>query len=93
LENDFYGVTSAGEVTYAAGRSTEGGPNAQKHATLVEQYVSGHWTVMPTPNPGGAGGENGFGGISATPGGPVWAVGSFKTSSSSNQTLIERYVP
>jgi hypothetical protein len=45
FENDFYGVTSDGKVTYAAGRSTESDPNAQKHATLVEQYVDGRWSV------------------------------------------------
>jgi hypothetical protein len=93
FENDFYGLTSAGKTTWAAGRSADSDPNVQNHVTLVEQLVHGRWTVMPTPNPGGTGGDNGFGGISAAPGGPVWAVGTYKTSSSANQTLIERYVP
>lgn len=93
FENDFYGVTSAGATVWAAGRSTDDQPNVQNHVTLVERFVAGHWTVVPSPNPGGAGGDNGFGGISATPEGPVWAVGAFKTSASANQTLIERFVP
>jgi hypothetical protein len=93
FENDFYGVTSADGVVWAAGRSTDDQPNVQNHVTMIQRFTNGHWTVVPTPNPGGAGGDNGFGGIAATPGGPVWAVGAFKTSSSANQTLIERYVP
>lgn len=93
FENDFYGVTSAGGTVWAAGRSTDDQPNVQNHVTLVERLAAGHWTVLPSPNPGGAGGDNGFGGISATPDGPVWAVGAVKTSTSANQTLIERFVP
>jgi hypothetical protein len=92
-ENDFYGVTSLGGVTWAAGRSTDSDPNVQNHASLIESFVNGQWTVQPTPNPGGAGGDNGFGGIAAAPNGTVWAVGAYHTANSSNETLIERYVP
>ncbi|HJP77457.1 MAG TPA: alkaline phosphatase family protein [Pseudonocardiaceae bacterium] len=92
-ENDFYGVTSLGGMAWAAGRSTDSDPNVQNHVTLIESLVNGRWTVQPTPNPGGAGGDNGFGGIAAAPNATVWAVGAYRTASSSNETLIERYVP
>ena len=48
---------------------------------------------MPTPNPAGSGGTAGLGGISEAPSREVWTVGVYKTSSSANQSLIERYVP
>jgi uncharacterized membrane protein len=92
-ENQFYGVTSSGGNVFAAGWTADSQPNVQSHSTLVEMLSHGQWTVMPTPNPGGSGGTNGLGGISAAPDGQVWAVGSYTTATSSNQTLIERYVP
>ncbi|MGH9061666.1 MAG: hypothetical protein ACRDZY_19465, partial [Acidimicrobiales bacterium] len=94
--NDFYGVTTAGGpaggTAWAAGRSTDLVSDAQ--TTLVETLGrDGRWRVVPTTNPGGAHGSNGFGGITATPTGTLWAAGSWTDGTVSNRTLIERYVP
>ena len=90
-ENDFYAVDAAGGQAFAAGRVTD--PLTDLTGTLVETLNGGRWTVMPTPNPGGDGGSGGFGGVSIASDGSAWAVGVFTTATSSNQTLIERYVP
>jgi hypothetical protein len=89
-ENQFYAAASLGNTAWAAGWSADNQPNVQNHSTLIEKLSAGHWTVLPTPNPGV---NNGLGGISAAPNGELWAVGSYKTSTSTNRTLIEHYVP
>jgi hypothetical protein len=60
---------------------------------LAETLRDGQWSIVPTPSPGGSGGTGGLGGVSVLPSGETWAVGAYTTSSSSNQALIERYVP
>jgi hypothetical protein len=89
-ENQFYAAASLGNTAWAAGWSADSQPNVQNHSTLIEKLTAGHWTVLPTPDPGV---NNGLGGISAAPSGDLWAVGSYKTDTSSNRTLIEQYVP
>jgi hypothetical protein len=59
----------------------------------VESLHNGAWTVAPAPNPGGSDGGGGFGGVSTLPDGSAWAVGAYNTATSSNQSLIERFVP
>jgi Phosphoesterase family len=90
-ENDFYAVAAANGAAWAAGRTTD--PATDLTSTLIETLKNGAWSIVPTPNPGGPGGSAGFGGVATAPGGESWAVGVFTTSSSSNQTLIERYMP
>jgi hypothetical protein len=88
-ENQFYAAASLGNTAWAAGWSADSQPNVQNHSTLIEKLSAGHWTVLPTPNPGV---NNGLGGVSVAPNGDLWAVGSYKTGTSSNRTLIEQYI-
>jgi hypothetical protein len=90
-ENDFYAVTASGVDAWAAGRTTDRASDL--NGPLVETLRNGTWTTMPTPNPAGSGGTAGLGGISEAPSREVWTVGVYKTSSSANQSLIERYLP
>jgi hypothetical protein len=90
-ENDFYAVSAAGDHAWAAGRITDRATDAT--SPLVESLHNGAWTVVPAPNPGGSDGGGGFGGVSTLPDNSAWAVGAYNTATSSNQTLIERFVP
>ena len=90
-ENDFYSLTASGAGAWAAGRITN--RTTDHTSPLVETLRAGAWSASPTPNPAGAAGDAGFGRISVASDGEVWAVGSYKTASSANRALIERYVP
>ena len=90
-ENDFYGLDAAGGSAWAVGRVTD--RSTDLTSPLAETLSHGTWSVVPTPAPGGAGGTGGFGGVTVTDGGQAWAVGAYTTSSSANQSLIERWVP
>jgi hypothetical protein len=90
-ENDFYAVAADGQTALAAGRTTD--PVTDAASTLIETLKNGARAVVPTPNPGGSGGTAGLGGVAIGSGGQAWAVGVYTTSSSSNRTLIERFVP
>jgi hypothetical protein len=68
-EQDLFAATTAGDgSTYAAGWFL-----GSSEQTLIEHSVNGQWTIDPTPDPGT--GDNGFAGITAVPGGGLWAVG------------------
>ncbi len=83
-ENDLFGATTAADgSTYAAGWSVD--PSSLNHNSLIEHGVGGQWSIDTTPNPGT--GDNGFAGITAIPGGGLWAVGVF-SGSGNNATLI-----
>lgn len=56
------------------------------HVTLIEHWNGGSWTIVSSPNPG-TGGNNLFG-VTATPGGDVWAVGYYYDIGEPDQTLI-----
>jgi hypothetical protein len=85
-ENDLFAATTTADgSTWAAGWYID--PSTGNHATITEQGVNGQWSVVPSPNPGPRG-DNGFAGISAIPGGGVWAVG-IETSNQNPSTLIE----
>jgi hypothetical protein len=60
-------TTAADGSTYAAGWFID------IEQTLIEHGVKGQWSIDPTPDPGT--GDNGFAGITAVPGGGLWAVG------------------
>jgi hypothetical protein len=84
-ENDLFATTTTADgSTWAAGWYIE--PGTGKHRTLTEQGVNGLWSLVPSPNPGT--GENGLAGISAIPGGGLWAVG-IAEGNHAPSTLIE----
>jgi hypothetical protein len=67
-EQDLFAATTAADgSTYAAGWFID------SEQTLIEHGVNGVWSIDPTPDPGT--GDNGFAGITAVPGGGLWAVG------------------
>jgi hypothetical protein len=82
-ENDLFAATTAADgSTWAAGWYI----NADgTHQTLTEQGVGGVWSLVPSPNVGT--GDNGLAGITAMPGGGLWAVG-ISSSKGSFSTLI-----
>ncbi len=83
-ENDLFGATTAADgSTYAVGWSVD--PSSLNHNSLIEHGVGGQWSIDTTPDPGT--GDNGFAGITAIPGGGLWAVGVF-SGSGNNATLI-----
>jgi hypothetical protein len=83
-ENDlFAAATAADGSTWAVGWFID--PSSGNHQTLALQGVSGTWSVAPTPNPGTS--DNGLAGITAIPGGGVWAVG-IQTNNGNAATLI-----
>jgi hypothetical protein len=85
-ENDLFAATTAADgSTWAAGWYID--PSSGNHETITEQGVNGQWSIVPSPNPG-ANGDNGFAGISAIPGGGLWAVG-IETNNGNPSTLIE----
>ena len=66
-------AVSANDV-WAVGRygNHDGGPPDQ---TLIEHWNGVHWTVVPSPNPGGASVDNDLWGVDARGSTDVWAVG------------------
>ena len=84
-ENDlFAAATAADGSTWAVGWAID--PSTGNHFTLTEQGVSGTWSIVPSPNPGV--GDNGLAGITAIPGGGLWAVGVTSSGTSNFSTLI-----
>ena len=67
----FAAATAADGSNYAAGWAID--PSSGNHGSLILHGVGGQWTIDPTPSPGT--GDNGFAGITAVPGGGMWAVG------------------
>jgi hypothetical protein len=90
-ENDFYAVASGPGGPWAAGRVTD--RSTDLTSPLIKRLGGGRWNVVAVPSPAGLGGGAGLGGVTIAPDGEAWAVGSFNTSSSANQTLIEHYTP
>ena len=83
-ENDLFGAATATDgSTYAAGWADN--PATGNHVTVLEHGVGGQWSIDTTPNPGT--GDNGFAGITAVPGGGLWAVGIL-TANGNASTLI-----
>jgi hypothetical protein len=83
-ENDlFAAATAADGSTWAVGWAVD--PSSLNHSTLALQGVNGTWSIATSPNPGT--GDNGLAGITAIPGGGLWAVG-ITTGNSNAATLI-----
>jgi hypothetical protein len=71
-ENDLFAATTAGDgSTWAVGWFIDS--SSGNHQTLIEHGASGQWSLDTSPNPGA--GDNGLAGITAVPGGGLWAVG------------------
>jgi hypothetical protein len=84
-ENDLFAATTASDGSaWAVGWAID--PNSGNHTTLTLQGVSGTWSVVPSPNPGV--GDNGLAGVTAIPGGGLWAVGVTASGTSNFSTLI-----
>lgn len=60
------------------------------HVTLVLHWDGKHWKRSPSPNPGGIGHSNGLDDVAADPAGHLWASGSYRNGSGSEQPLVER---
>ena len=85
-ENNLFAATTASDgSTWAVGWYID--PSSGNHETITEQGVGGQWSIVPSPNPG-AGGDNGLAGVTAIPGGGLWAVG-IATNNGNPSTLIE----
>jgi hypothetical protein len=64
-------------------------PSSLPHLSPIQHEVSGQWTTDTTPDPGT--GDNGFAGITAVPGGGLWAVGV--PSNNGNYSTLIAYHP
>lgn len=65
------------------------GVGSGNHETIIEHAVNGRWSITPTPDLSADQGDNGFAGISAAPGGGIWAVGIRTNGAGNPATLIE----
>jgi hypothetical protein len=89
-ENDLFAATTASDgSTWAVGWAVD--PNSGNHGTLTLQGVNGTWSVVPSPDPGA--GDNGLAGVTAIPGGGLWAVGVSSPTKSSNFSTLILYHP
>jgi len=86
-ENNLYATTTAtDDTTYAAGWSID--PTTGTYLSEILHGVNGQWSIDTTPNPGR--GSNGFAGITAIPGGGLWAVG-VTSNKTNNSTFIAHH--
>jgi hypothetical protein len=86
-ENDLFGAATAADGTvYAAGWYVDA--SSGNYFSLIEHETGGVWSVDTTPDPGT--GSNGFAGITAIPGGGLWAVGAL-SNSGNNATFIAHH--
>jgi hypothetical protein len=87
-ENDLFGAaTGADGSTWAVGWLID--PSSGNHMTLVEQGMSGTWSLVASPNPNPTAGDNGLSSVTVVPnGGGLWAVGITPNSAGNPATLI-----
>jgi hypothetical protein len=86
-ENDLFGVATAADgTTWAVGWLID--PSSGNHLTLVEHGVAGTWTLVPSPSPNPANGDNGLSSVAAIPGGGLWAVGNTTNADGNLATLV-----
>jgi hypothetical protein len=87
-ENDLFAATTGSDgSTWAVGWEIDASSGV--HNTLIEQGAGGSWSVVPSPNTGT--GDNGLAGITAVPGGGLWAVGV--SASNGNFSTLIMYHP
>ena len=88
-ENDLFAATTAADgSTWAVGWDIDTATG--NHDPLVLQGINGVWSLIPSPSLG-TGTDTGFAGISAIPGGGLWAVGvtAAPNGAGNYSTLIE----
>jgi hypothetical protein len=86
-EQDLFGAATAPDGSaWAVGWYID--PASGNHDTLVEHGSGGRWSLVASPNPGT--GDNGFGAVTAIPGGGLWAVG-ITAANGAYSTLIEHH--
>jgi len=81
--NNYLVSTSAVNANdiWSVGNSTNPGPTDQ---TLAEHWDGTSWSIVATPNPGGATFSNDLNGVIAISTNDVWAVGAYATSAGAN---------
>jgi hypothetical protein len=85
-ENDLFGVTTAADAsTWAVGWDIN--TSTGNHDPLILQGKNGTWSLVSSPVLPGS--DNGFAGVTAIPGGGVWAVGVRGNANGNYSTLIE----
>lgn len=85
-EQDLFAAATASDgSTYAAGWDIV--DSNDDHDSLILHGVGNSWNIDTTPDPGT--GDNGFAGITAVPGGGLWAVGV--TSNNGNYSTFIAY--
>ena len=60
-----------------------------KPVTLIEHWNGTQWSTVPSPDPGAS--SNALSAVVARAANDVWTVGSYSSSSSTSQPLIERW--
>jgi Phosphoesterase family len=84
-ENDLFATTTGHDgSTWAVGWYIDA--SSGNHHTLVEQGVNGQWSLVSSPSPGT--GDSGLAGITAVPGGGLWAVGVTTRTNGNFETLV-----
>jgi hypothetical protein len=87
-ENDLFAAATATDgSTWAVGWAVD--PSSLSHFPLTLQNVGGTWSVVAAPNPGT--GDSGLAGVTAIPGGGLFAVGV--TSNNGNFSTLIMYHP
>jgi hypothetical protein len=86
-ENDLFGATTTPSgVTWTVGWFID--PSSGNHMTLIERATGGAWSVVPSPNPNAANGDNGLSSVTPIPGGGLWAVGNTTNDPGNRATLV-----
>jgi hypothetical protein len=86
-ENDlFSAATARNGSTWAVGWFID--PTTGNHNTVIEHGVKGTWSVVTSPNPNPANGDNGLANVARIPGGGLWAVGLTTNDAGNRAPLI-----
>jgi len=86
-DNELYGVSvAASNDIWAVGRYYTGSTTTQ---TLIEHWNGTSWSTTTSPNPGTS--NNDLYGVAVASSTNVWAVGSYKNTSGSSQTLTQKW--
>jgi hypothetical protein len=86
-DNSLNGVTAVNATNiWTVGLSQNGSSPSQ---TLIEHYNSTSWQVVASPNVGTS--YNQLDGVATLSASNIWAVGFYRNSSGTNQTLIEHW--
>jgi hypothetical protein len=87
-EDGLFAVSAISPTSALAVGVTEQGTTAK---TLALRWNGKTWTRLPSPNPGPSGSRDFLTGVAVTSPGNAWAVGSFASNSTGNQSIIEHW--